>query len=57
MLENTDFKNDFIVERILKEIHKKYSNKELEKKKKNYFTFDFNNSLLENKFKDLYKEL
>ena len=57
MLENTDFKNDFIVERILKEIHKKYSNKELEKIKKNYFAFDFNNNLLENKFKELYKEL
>ena len=57
MLENTDFKNDFIVEKILKEIHKKYSNEELEKIKKGYFTFDFNNNLLENKFKELYKEL
>ena len=38
-------------------IVKKYSNKELEKIKKNYFTFDFNNNLLENKFKELYKEL
>ena len=57
MLENTDFKDDFVVKDILKKIHDKYSLEQLEEIKKEFFTYNFENNLLEEKFKKLYKEI
>lgn len=52
MLENTKFDNDFIVKEILEKINNKYNFEDLKKK---YFTLDFDNTLLSDKFKELYK--
>lgn len=52
MLEKSDFANDLIVKEILPKIKNKYNFDEL---KKEYFTFDFKNTLLTEKFKELYR--
>jgi len=52
MLEKTEFANDYIVKDILSKIKDKYDFDDLKKK---YFTLDFNNTLLNDKFRELYK--
>lgn len=52
-LKDSDFANDFVVREILARIQNKYNFDELKKK---YFTLDFENTLLSEKFKKLYKE-
>ncbi|MDD2840110.1 MAG: hypothetical protein PHY80_03195 [Rickettsiales bacterium] len=54
LLEKTEFNNDFIVKEILAKIKNKYNFEELQKK---YFTLNFENTLLNKKFMELYKEL
>ncbi|HSQ97830.1 MAG TPA: hypothetical protein VLL98_03880, partial [Rickettsiales bacterium] len=52
MLKKTEFANDLVVKEILPQIEKKYNFDELNKK---YFILDFENTLLNEKFKELYR--
>ena len=53
LLNETEFKNDFIVKNINNELFKKYNLNFFEENKKKYFSTDFKNSLLTNKYKKL----
>ncbi len=53
LLKNSDFADDFVVKEVLAKIQNKYNFDELNKK---YFTLDFENTLLNEKFKKLYEE-
>ena len=54
LLKNTDFKNDSIVVKINKKIDEKYTISELKNFVEKYFNHDFNNTLLNNSFKELF---
>lgn len=57
LLKNTDFKNDVIVKKINKEIESQYTEERLKELNEKYFSFDFENSLLNDNFKDLFNKI
>jgi UDP-N-acetyl-alpha-D-muramoyl-L-alanyl-L-glutamate epimerase len=54
LLKDSEFKEDYIVKNILEKIKNKYSFNELKKLEAKYFTLDFKDTLLSEKFKNLY---
>lgn len=54
LLQNTEFKDDFIVKNIMMEINKKYSIKQLEDLKSKYLSYNFESTLLDEKFKKIF---
>lgn len=57
ILNNTEFRNDFIVKDINSKISKIYNKEKLDKLTEKYMGFDFNDSILDNKFKKLLTSL
>lgn len=55
LLQKTDFKNDEIVKKVNDEIKKSYNKKRLKKLNEKYFSFDFDNSLLNEDFKKIFE--
>ena len=53
LLKDSEYKDDIIVKKILNEIMLKYSINELEEIKNKYLGCDFNESILENKYKEI----
>jgi len=56
LLSNTDFCDDLIVKKINAQIKDKYTQDKLNELHNRYFGFDFEHSLLDDKFKQLFKE-
>lgn len=56
LLKNSDFKEDIIVKKINDKIEKQYDKELLNEFNNKYFGFDFENSLLNDNFKNLFKK-